>query len=132
MRRQIMRIAITVVLLMGAAVAAHAQDQPASVYVDGKLQTYRPPARVRAGVTYVPLRQGAQSLGLECKWLEKQGRAQICAKSGCALIRKSEGIIVEGSLFLPLRRMGEVCGARVQWDAVGKAVLIEKPRGDGS
>ena len=120
-----MRTLIVGLLLCGMAVAACAEDVTVKVYVDGKLQKYDPPARIRTGKTYVPLRQGAESVGAECKWLAKASTAQICTDDRCILIRKSEGIIVGGRLFLPLRKMGEAVGAKVAWDAKKKAVFIE-------
>jgi hypothetical protein len=120
--RQLFVICLT--LLM--TTTAFAADVLVKVYVDGKLQSYDPAARLRGGAVYVPLRQGAESLGAQCKWQPETSIAQICSDSGCTLIRKREGIIVDGRLFLPLRRMGEALGATVSWDAEGQAVHIRR------
>ena len=122
-----MRTFTIVLLLCGMTLVACAEDVAVKVYVDGKLWKYDPPARVRGGTTYVPLRQGAQSLGIECKWLAEMNVAQICTDKGCTLIRKTEGIIVKGRLLLPLRKMGEALGAEVKWDGGRKAVTIASP-----
>jgi len=105
---------------------AFAGDVPVKVYVDDELQSYDPSARLRDATVYVPLRQGAESLGAECKWQAQTNIAQICSDAGCTLIRKREGIVVGGRLFLPLRRMGEALGAKVSWDATKQAVFIER------
>ena len=122
-----MRIGVIAALLTITALT-YAQDLIVQVYVNGKLQKYDPPARVRAGITYVPLRQGAASLGFSCEWLADQNAAKICDESGCMLIRKHEGIVVNGSMFLPLRKMGEAFGAKVTWDPTRRAVIIEKAK----
>ena len=122
-----MRPLIVVGLLLCALAPAWAGDVPVKVYVDGRLQGYTPAARLRDGTVYVPLRQGAESLGVQCKWQPRTNTAQVCTDNGCAIIRKSEGIVVNGSLLLPLRRMGNAVGARVTWDAARQAVTIQRP-----
>ena len=121
-----MRLTIIVALLFVLAVAVGAKDVSVKVLVNGKLQAYDPPARMRDGKTYVPLRQGAASLGFSCEWIEEHNAAKLCDEHSCLLIRKEEGIIVNGSMFLPLRRMGETFGAKVTWDGKQKAVIITK------
>jgi len=120
-----MRMIIGIAVLTTALAAAHAEDVSVKVYVNGEPQDYSPSARLRDGTVYVPLRQGAESLGAKCKWQAQTNTAQICSDRGCALIRKSEGIIVNGSLFLPLRKMGQALGAKVSWDAGEQAVTIQ-------
>ncbi len=123
-----MRLLSVVVLVFGLVVGACAKDVAVNVYVNGKLQKYKPPARIRGGKTYVPLRQGAESLGFTAEWLAEQNMAKVCDESACLMIRKSAGIIVEGRMFLPLRMMGEAFGARVMWDAKKRAVMIKKEK----
>lgn len=118
--------ALLVLLALGIAAAVFAADAPVKVYVDGKLQTYSPPAILRGGSVYVPLRAGAKSLGIDVKWIAASQTAQICTDEGCTLIPKSDGVIVNGSLLLPLRKMGEATGAKVSWDPAAKAVQIKK------
>ncbi len=98
-----MRAAVIAILALSVTTIALASDAPVKVYVNGKLQSFNPPAVLRGGTVYVPLRQGATALGIEVKWHEETQMAQICTDKGCSLIRKSEGIIVNGSLLLPLR-----------------------------
>ena len=118
--------ALLVLLALGIAAAVLAADAPVKVYVDGKLQTYSPPAILRGGPVYVPLRAGAKSLGIDVKWIAASQTSQICTDEGCTLIPKSDGVIVNGSLLLPLRKMGEATGAKVSWDPAAKAVQIKK------
>jgi len=123
-----MRLTIILTLLLGIAVTAAAADATVKVFVNGKLQNYNPPARVRDGKAYVPLRQGATSLGFTVEWLKKEGGAKVCDAKGCLLIRKQEGITVNGSMFLPLRKLGESFGAKVRWDPKARAVIITKAK----
>lgn len=123
-----MRLTIAIALLCAVATALCAEDLIVKVYVNGKLQKYDPPARVREGKTYVPLRQGAASLGFTCEWLEEHNAAKVCSHSGCLLIPKKDGIIVNDRMFLPLRRMAEAFNAKVKWDPKKKAVIIQKPK----
>ena len=103
-------------------------DMTVKVYVNGKLQRYNPPAIVRGATTYVPLRQGANSLGLHVTWHADQNAAQICSDIACILIPKKDGIIVNGRLLLPLRKMGESLGADVKWNSKKKTVSINKQK----
>ena len=119
------RSIVACLALLLAAVAATA-DAPVTVWVDGELQSYRPAARLRNGTVYVPLRQGADSLGAQCKWEARTKTAQICTPRGCTIIRKGEGIVVDGSILLPLRRMSQALGAQITWDAPERAVRIER------
>lgn len=121
-----MRTALLTILAVSITTLALAADVPVKVYVDGKLQSYNPPAVLRGDTVYVPLRAGAQSLGISVKWHDDTQMAQVCTDKGCSLIRKSEGIVVNGSLLLPLRKMGEATGAKVSWDASNKAVRITR------
>jgi len=121
-----MRTTIVLALLVGALTMAAAEDVMVKVTVDGKTQSYNPAARMRGGTVYVPVRQGAQSLGVEVKWHANTQRAQVCTPTGCSFIKQSEGLMVNGSLFLPLRKMATVTGAKVAWNAGTKTVAIRR------
>jgi hypothetical protein len=121
-----MRTVLVIALLVGVLSLAVAQDVMVNVTVNGKTQSYNPAARMRGGTVYVPLRQGAQSLGVQVKWHADTQRAQVCTPTGCSFIKQSEGIMVNGSLFLPLRKMATVTGAKVAWNAGTKTVVIQR------
>lgn len=125
-RARVLGVILTATMILSIAAVAPAADVPVKVYVDGTLQSYDPPALVRDGTAYVPLRAGAESLGLTVKWQETARMAQLCSDTGCTFIQQSEGITVNGRLLLPLRRMAEVTGAMVRWDATQRAVLIDR------
>lgn len=121
-----MRVVVSIVLILSTVAIVSAADVPANVYVNGALQSYSPPAVIRDGTVYVPLRAGAESLGLDVKWQAEASLAQICTDIGCTFIRQSEGITQNGRLLLPLRRMAEVTGATITWDGQQKAVRISQ------
>lgn len=121
-----MRLLLIAVLVLGLSAAALAADTPVKVFINGKLQSYTPSAMLRAGTVYVPLRAGAESLGLHVEWHADMKAAQVCSDAGCVLIREKEGINVKGSLLLPLRKMGEVTGAKFVWDGPRKSVFVKQ------
>ncbi|MHB8995574.1 MAG: stalk domain-containing protein [Armatimonadota bacterium] len=121
-----MRICLTLSLLIMVLGLAVAQDVAVKVTVDGKAQSYSPAARMRGGTVYVPLREGGKSLGVDVKWHGDTQRAQVCTATGCAFIKKADGIVVDGSLLLPLRKMATVTGAKVAWDGAKKTVSIQR------
>ena len=118
------REVLWVILLLAVTNVVRA-DALVKVYIDGKKQDFSPAARVRAGRAYAPLRASADAVGASVKWIEAQQMAVVCKTVRCIIIKKSEGIIVEGRLLIPLRLMGEALEAQVRWDAEQKAVLIE-------
>lgn len=121
-----LRCSTVLLICVICGATAMAADVPVKVYIDGRVQQYDPPALVRDGKTYVPLRAGAESLGCSVKWIPEQSVAQVCTENACILIPKDKGIIVQGRLLLPLRLMGEATGATVQWDGDAKAVRIKR------
>ncbi len=120
MRRNIRLIGLVVTLVAGATGA----DTLVDVYVNGSKQEFRPPAQVREGRSYAPLRAACEAVGAEVKWQEEQQLATVCKGLRCVLIRKEQGIIVEGRLLIPLRLMAEALDAQVSWDSEHKAVRI--------
>ncbi len=119
MRRTLVLGALLLVLA-GSAGA----DTLVDVYINGTKQDFAPPARVREGKAYAPLRAAAEAVGAEVKWIESEQLAIICQADVCAIIRKQQGIIVSGRLLIPVRLMAEALDAKVSWDGKRKAVMI--------
>jgi len=113
-------------IIVAVALVAHLAyaDTLVDVYVNGNKQDFWPAARVREGTTYAPLRAAAEAVGAEVKWIEAQQVAIICQADACAIIRKQQGIIVNGRLLIPVRLMAEALDAKVFWDGQRKAVMI--------
>ena len=120
MKRTILSLGLLVALATSSAWA----DTLVDVYVNGKKQSFSPQARVRNSTAYAPLRAACEAVGSEVKWLEAQQAAAVCKGERCVLIRKKQGIIVDGRLLIPLRLMAEALAAQVTWDGKRKAVII--------
>jgi len=114
-----------VVLLVGLGATAWAADALVSVYVGGKLAPMDPAARVRAGVTYGPLRACAEAVGAHVEWSAATRTATICTDTRCVPIKQSQGIMVGNSILIPVRLMSEALGRQVTWDPAAKAVRIK-------
>ena len=100
-------------------------DTPVDVYVNGEKQDFSPPAQVREGITYAPLRAAGEAVGAEVKWQAEQQIAMVCKGTRCTLIRKSQGVIIQQRLLVPLRLMAEALDADVAGDAERKVVTIQ-------
>lgn len=116
-------------LVVGLALAfavrpAGADDQKVTVYVNGCIKEWAPPAIQRNGTTYVPLRQGVDAVAGRLKWDAVNSRAIITAGRRTAVVAKSQGILVDGSLFIPLRMVAESLGVKVVYDGAARVVKL--------
>jgi len=105
---------------------ATSEDIAVRVRINGVERKFDPPALMRDGKTYVPLREGAESLGASVKWDEKSQKATITLGTRRTRIAQEEGITVNGRLLIPLRRMSEALNCEVKWDGPAKAVRISR------
>jgi hypothetical protein len=123
-----LRKAMTLVWAVAAlgllASAVWSEDQIVRVYVNGRQQAFQPPARMRAGTAYAPLRAAAKAVGAKVEWNTKGQMAIVCVGTQCAPIKASQGITVDGSLLIPLRVMAEALKCRVAWNSKANAVEI--------
>lgn len=126
------RLGVTACLLLAALIALllaprviWAADQKVAVLVNGCPQEFDPAAFSREGVSYVPLRQGVAAVGGTLKWDAVKSRAIITSGTKVAVVNKAQGLIVDGSMFIPLRMVGEALDCRVAWDGAAKTVRIE-------
>jgi hypothetical protein len=110
--------------LIGLTSPVRAADEIVKVYVAGKAVSFTPAARIRNGTTYAPLRAAAQAVGAEVQWSEASQTALVCTDQACANIKKSQGIVVDGSLLIPVRLMSQALGRAVTWDAASRSVRI--------
>lgn len=102
-----------------------------SVFMDGKRIYYDVPPRLEKGRTLVPLRALLEGLGAQVDWEEKT-QTVIAMKDGLsvrlpigskkALVSGDEieldvpAIVEKGRTLVPLRFIGEIFGAQVDWD----------------
>lgn len=127
-RRRVMMVAGTLLALLAllviAAPRAHAADTRVSVWVNGCPKDFQPAAVQRNGITYVPLRQGVEAVGARMKWDRVANKAIITSGGRTAIVRKSDGILVNGALLIPLRLVSQALDCRVAWDPGAKAVRL--------
>jgi hypothetical protein len=126
-RRVRARMAAALAAMVAAGLGAgvgRAADQIVGLYVDGKLIKCTPAARVRDGVAYVPLRAAADAVGGHTTWQAKSQMAVVCRGNQCVPVKKTQGIVVDGSLLVPMRLVGEALKCKVEWDAKAKRLRI--------
>ncbi len=101
---------------------------PIQVYVHGKpIKTDTPPVQIN-GVTYLPLRATADALGAKLEWQESTKTATLCGKTTCFPIRTTDPAsgakMINGRVFLALRKAAEALGAKVSYDQKNNRVEI--------
>lgn len=127
------RVSACVLACLVAAMVAGSvwsADQLVRVLVDGREQSFKPPARVRDGVAYAPLRAAAEAVGAKVEWNQKAQMAIVCAGNQCVPIKRSQGIVVDGSLLVPLRLMAQALKCEVKWHPATRTVAIWTKEGD--
>jgi len=129
MRRTSVRV-VACLAVAGLAAAVWSADQLVRVLVDGREQSFKPAARVRGGVTYAPLRAAAEAVGAKVQWNEKAQMAIVCAGNQCVPIKRSQGIVVDGSLLIPLRLLAQALKCDVKWNPSAQTVAIWTKAGD--
>jgi hypothetical protein len=117
-----------VVLIAGAALAV---DKPVKVTVDGSPITINPPALSRDGKTFIPLRSGTEAMGAHVRWNPNTQTATVTMCGQIARIKASDGVMIDNSLYLPLRMMSTELKCTVKWDPLKNTVFIEKPKTGG-
>ena len=128
--RYALAVALTFALCAALLVSpAHAADQTINVYIDGKLQSFNPPAIVRDGKAYVPLRPVGTALGATVSFNDQTRVITMVYCGKVIRLNQSEGVTINGSMFVPLRKVGEAFGCKVVFDGAGQLVRITKPAG---
>lgn len=118
------RTIILLALVMLPSLPALGKDRPVRIFVDGVERQCRPPAVMRDGMIYMPLRGAADCLGAKVRWNEKTSTAMITLRNKRVRISRDQGIMVGNNLLLPLRVMSEALDCEVKWDGKAKAVRI--------
>jgi hypothetical protein len=116
----------------GDVAAAPPADTLVAVHINGKETELEPRARQREGVTFVPVRPIAETVGAFVWWDEPSQTVTITLGDRTTEIAKDRGIVVEDQLLLPLSPVAEALGAKVKWDEAAKTVrLTTKPPAEG-
>lgn len=119
-------------------------EQPISVYIDGKKQSYSQPPVIQKGTTLVPLRGIFEKLGSKVDWnsgtktvTAVKGNTKIVLKIGSTKptvngVTKTISIpaqIINSSTMVPLRFVSEALGAHVHWDGAVRKITIISSNG---
>lgn len=120
----------------GQAPAEAEEARPADtlvvVHINGKEAQLEPQARQREGVTFVPVRPVAETVGAFVWWDETSQTVTITLGDRTTEIARDKGIVVEDQLLLPLDPVAEALGAKVKWDKAANTVsLTTKPPAEG-
>lgn len=118
-----MRITIVLLLMVVAATSVWAAGH-VTLVADGTTVTSDPPAMIRDGRTYVPLRAAAEAVGGTVDYDPVARRVTICRGDLCTLVMQDDGITIGGRLLVGIRQVGEALNARVDWEAATRTVRI--------
>jgi hypothetical protein len=117
--------------------------RPITVYLDGVELLLEPPPMMANERIMVPLRKIFETMGLAVDWDVVAGTAsfsgggknlRLTAGSGTAYVNGAEirldaAPVIEGNtLFAPLRFVSEISGAKVEWLADLRRVVITQPQ----
>ncbi len=117
---------LSLVVLLAAATAVSA-DESVEIRINGVRQGFQ--ALVRNGFAYVPLRQAAEARlwpwGVTVDW--QDGESEVIVRFAQRTDRRvslEEKIVVDGRLFVPLQKLGNVLEAQVTWKGGRSPVAI--------
>jgi len=122
---------VVCLLLAGGGAAAASKSPSVGLIIDGKAITDRPAPRIIGSTTYAPLRVVAEHLGITVDWHAKEKRAVLCRGEWCLAIsagsEPDDGRIIDGRMFVPVRRLATALGAKVDYDAAKRRVVVTSP-----
>lgn len=125
-----------------APVAPKANKNAITILVNGKEVKTDSPAFIKDGRTMVPVRFISEALGLKVGWDQKtrtvtvgEGANSMKLVIGSKAIVRANGkktaidvpaMIKGGRTMVPIRAIGELSGAKVDWNAANREVIIQK------
>jgi len=136
-----MRYAIAILAILTIGIAAWAAPQAPSepdaaapemaeaeafVYIDGIVQNLIPRPTVIDGQLYVPMRPVAEALGIVGRWLPDKGTVQLDYGQRTLTLRRSQLVVTAQATLVPLRRLTDLVGAELKWDAKKRVALVTR------
>lgn len=122
--------------------APKANKHAITILVNGKEVKTDSPAFIKDGRTMVPVRFISEALGLKVGWDQKtrtvtvgEGASSMKLTIGSKAIVRADGkktaidvaaMIKGGRTMVPIRAIGELSGAKVDWNAENREVIIQK------
>ncbi|WP_068457173.1 stalk domain-containing protein [Aedoeadaptatus pacaensis] len=123
-------------------VAPKANKNAITILVNGKEVKTDSPAFIKDGRTMVPVRFISEALGLKVGWDQKtrtvtvgEGASSMKLAIGSKNIVRANGkktaidvaaMIQNGRTMVPIRAISELSGAKVDWNAANREVIIQK------
>ncbi len=121
----------SVLLVILACGAAQAADRPIRVFVNSQRQTFQPPALARNGKAYLPMRPFAAAIMGGLAYDAATGTVRLTYCSQTAKLRKSQGLTVNGSFYVPLRTVADALALPITWNPRTASVNIDLGSGGG-
>lgn len=118
--------ALLVTSLVALAVAVIADDA-VKLVANGRAVKSDPAPMLEDGHVYVPLRAAAQAVGGSATYYPELKQVQICIGAICTIVEQSDGLTVDGRLFVGIRRLAQALQCKVDWDNATKTVIITSP-----
>ena len=125
-----------------APAAPKANKNAITILVNGKEVKTDSPAFIKDGRTMVPVRFISEALGLKVGWDQKtrtvtvgEGASSMKLVIGTKAIVRADGkktaidvpaMIKGGRTMVPIRAIGELSGAKVDWNGANREVIIQK------
>ena len=113
-------VLLALMTIVSTAVAADV----VTLVANGKVVKSDPAPMINDGHVYVPLRAAAQAVGAEVEYYPELKLVRLCTATECTMVEQGEGVTVNGSLFLGIRKLGESLDCKVDWDDKSKTVKI--------
>ncbi|MGD9495504.1 MAG: redoxin family protein [Armatimonadota bacterium] len=111
MMRSVVLGACLVVMFGGVAVA----DDAVEVFIYGERQQLEPPAVVRDGVVYLPVRAIAEAVGAEVTYLPHGQAVVVCSGERCTDMPNEQSIEINGRILVPLEVLDEALDVEIDW-----------------
>ena len=114
---------LVALLLVGSRAGGIAEDV-VKLVANGRAVTSDPAPMLKDGHVYVPLRAAAQAVGGSVSYDPELKQVQICRGPICTFVAQSDGLTVDGRLFVGIRRLGQSLQCKVDWDTATTTVII--------
>jgi hypothetical protein len=132
-------ILVTSVLLPAMALAAPTTSQPLAIDLGGRDLDWGKAKVVTEGHDVLTVTEYLKALGMRAPWLQAASAAKASKATSAAagstwmhgelVWLEVPALILEGSMYMPLRFMAESMGGTVRWDAKNQVVVIDFPDG---
>lgn len=122
MARSVVMGMCLVIMIGGVAVA----DDPVDVFIYGERRQLEPPAMVRAGVVYLPVRAIAEAVGAEVTYFPHRKAVVVCSGERCTDMPQDQSIEIDGRILVPLAVLDEALDVEIEWHPEHGQVAVRR------